>query len=44
MRSTCPDTFMPLAAMVSLALDVPRATTVRPTEPFSLMPEGTPRL
>ena len=34
-------TFLPL---LSLRFDVPRATTVRPTESFGSMPEGTPCL
>lgn len=37
-------TFTPLVTMVSLTLDVPRATTVRPVESFGSIPEGTPCL
>lgn len=36
--------FTPMVTMVSLTLDVPRATTVRATESFGSMPEGTPCL
>lgn len=36
--------FVPFVTMVSLTLDVPRATTIRPTESFGSMPENTPCL